>query len=43
MNSDSCVLVLSGKLKKFSTTFAFIGFSEKNVLVVIIVIDPNLF
>jgi hypothetical protein len=43
MNSDSYVLVLYGKLMKFSTTFEFIRFSEKIFLVVIIVIDPNLF
>jgi hypothetical protein len=31
MNSDSYILVLYGKLTKFSTTFEFIRFSEKNL------------
>jgi hypothetical protein len=43
MNRDSCVLVLSGKLRKLSITFVFRRFTEKIVLVVISLIDPNLF
>jgi hypothetical protein len=43
MNMDSCVLVLSGKLTKLSITFVFIRCEEKIVLVVIRLIDPNLF
>jgi hypothetical protein len=42
MNSDYCVLVFSGKFRKLSTTLVFGCLSEKIVLVVIIVIDPNL-
>jgi hypothetical protein len=30
MNSDSYVLVLSGKHRKFSITFVFRSFAEKN-------------
>jgi hypothetical protein len=42
-NLDSCVLVLSGKLMKLSTTLVFTSLSEKIFLVVIIIIDPILF
>jgi hypothetical protein len=43
MNSDCCVLILYGNLRKFSITFVFRCFTEKMVLVVISLIDPNLF
>jgi hypothetical protein len=40
-NSDSYVLVLSGKVRKLSITFVFRRFAEKIVLVAISLIDPN--
>jgi hypothetical protein len=43
MNSDSYVPLLSRNIRKFSITLIFRRFTEKIILVVISLIDSNLF
>jgi hypothetical protein len=42
-NLDSCVFVLSRNLMKLSIPFVFRSFTEKIILAVISLIDPNIF